>query len=300
MAFTWSSLKVGDMPKKGDIDEIRQNIESLYNQLGRGYQWKYNENAVKGNMYEYDRIKELRDALDYLDSIKCNDCSAYNSFELVAAYPLANDGYDSGVYGGYDSTVYSGDDNNAYSGNDSNQHGAYFVQQNAANDSGNDFSADGSYYTGDNYEANSGAFDLEYTGDNNTYDDNVGGGVCSGNDSTYYGTNYSGDLGTNYGIVCTTEYYDDNATYFMLENSANDNGNDYAYDGTDYATDCSGYNVGADGTYYGTENSGNLILAKNYDGGCSGNDSGYDGTFNNVVKDPYCTSVLSTDLGTYV
>ena len=211
MAFTWSNLKVGDMSKKSDIDEIRQNIENLFNQLGRGYQWKYDENAVKGNMYEYDRIKELRDALDYLDSIKCNDCSAFNSFELVAAYPLANDGYDSVDCYGHNSTVHTGDDNSANSGYDSGNKNPHFANQDTSNNSTDD----------------------------------------------------------------------------------------YAYDNKDLAIDDNGHDSSVDGTVDNTVRDGHLILAENYDGGCSGDDSGYDGTYHFNARNPHCDGYLATDLGTY-
>lgn len=325
MGFTWSNLNRGDIPKKDDIDEIKSNMDSILNDLNKGLNWDYDEFAKRLHMYEYVRLIALRQSIDDLDTIKCNDCSSFNSYENEAACPLAKDGYCSTDYSDAKSVDNITEDtgyNEAYNNNElSGNNDTVDNIVNSGYDSDVNSEHDGMDDSSEYYTARSGEDTSVYSAD----------GACSGDDSSVYsGHNSDDDDGYNFSY-CGTVYDAENSTYYGGEKSADNSGVDSGHNSGYYVGDDSGYDVSVcdihfatehndygvssdstvHGTYYAnddsTYNSGenSTNLSGDYDtnfgdensvaGTCSSDDSGYnssydsgyDGTYNYNEDNPY-------------
>jgi len=130
MAFTWTSISVGDVIKADHINEIKNALDTLFAWEGVTWTWQYLPVSA-GQIITYEQIKELRDATDYADDHKCvTEHATYNSgvdtaenspenseylaVDLDINYDVIDDGhlrgYDStdreGVDSGYNTTAY--------------------------------------------------------------------------------------------------------------------------------------------------------------------------------------------------
>ena len=130
MAFTWTSISVGDVIKADHINEIKNALDSLFSWEGVSWTWTYLPVST-GQIITYEQFKELRDATDYADDHKCvTEHATYNSGvdtddnelenseylaeDLYINYDVIDDGhlrgYDSidreGVDSGYNTTAY--------------------------------------------------------------------------------------------------------------------------------------------------------------------------------------------------
>ena len=118
MAFTWTSLNSGDPIENEDLNEIHNNLDSIYFYLGisrpegSGAAWSDAWLLNNGDAIKSIHPQELRDVTDYADDNWCPaHYSSDNSVDKSNHYsPYNNDdhsSYDysdnSGVKSGYDS-----------------------------------------------------------------------------------------------------------------------------------------------------------------------------------------------------
>jgi len=284
MAFTWSSLNKGNVPKKADIDEIKSKINQILDSLDKGLSMPYSEFAQRGGMYEYDKFVALRQVIDDLDAIKCNDCDSYNAYEKSAACPLAKMGYCSADY-----EVALAVDN---VGEDTTYNEAYNDNELSAN---ND-TVDGVVYSGEKsgfYDAHNGMDDAsENYSANNGEDNSVysADGACSSDDvGVHSGYNSSVDSGHDISY-CNTVYDSQNSTYYTGEKSADNSGVDANHNVTYYAGDDNGYDSSVNsGNLFGDYDS-HFNNQYSVDGSCSGDNSGYDSTYRYGYDSTYYSS----------
>ena len=161
MAFTWTSISVGDVIKADHINEIKNNLDSLFSWEGVSWSWTYLPVSA-GQVITYEQFKELRDATDYADDNKCK---------------TEHYGYDSGVD----------------SGDNESEHAEYLVEDLTINydvvDDGHLSGHDGTDREGVDSGYNTGAHADEDSGYNRTY---LGTEYAPHNDSVR-----SGDDGTH-------------------------------------------------------------------------------------------------------
>lgn len=247
MSFVWSSLKKGDVPKARDVNEIREKMEDILDSLDKGLHWPYSVFAREYDMYEYKKFDALRQSIDELDAIKCNDCSSFNSYEKAAACPLAKMGYCS--------TDFQANYVTENSSENFTNNGTYNSDELAANNSG----VDNQVFSGENttvYAFDDGMDDsAEYytakTSENDTV--NSAAGSCTADDSVVYSdydsSVYSGECST----YCNGVYASENAIYYGGVDTGNNSGVDASYNSSFYLGDDSSYNNGVYDTHYANE-----------------------------------------------
>jgi len=147
MAFTWTSISVGDVIKADHINEIKNALDTLFAWEGVTWTWQYLPVSA-GQIITYEQIKELRDATDYADDHKCvTEHATYNSGVDTAENSPENSEYlavdldinydviDDGHLSGYDSTdregVDSGYNTTAYTTEHSTYCGTHLVTEHA-------------------------------------------------------------------------------------------------------------------------------------------------------------------------
>ena len=247
MAFTWSRLNKGDIPRKDRIDEIVNNMASILNALDKGINWEKSEYAQLYGLYRYDDIVALRQDIDELDAIKCNDCSSYNAFEKSAACPLAKQGYCSTDYVSFHGAVFvtekTGDNlthksNELYANNATVDNTVYTTE-----DTGNYSGHQGMDVATEHYSADKG------------YDNTVckAVGNCDLHDTNAYigynGADNDAECGVHYG----NQYASENSSFDSGENTGNNAGDDTGVYSTNYTNDDEIYNVAACLMHFGTE-----------------------------------------------
>ena len=168
MGFSWTPINVGDEVKAVHINEIKDNIDTIYSDLELSPR-DWSELPVSaGDPIRSAELQELRDAIDYADDqnyCRSHDATYYSGDDaddkegVDGAYHSGyNNGYDPGVDGsyktGYNSGVQVGVD------------GAF----NSTVDSGDQAGVDGDHYS----EVDSGdqtGVDSEYESPVDTVDD---------------------------------------------------------------------------------------------------------------------------------
>lgn len=284
MAFVWSSLNKGDVPRKSDIDEIVDKINQILSELDKGLFWPYKEFAQRGGMYDYDRIVALRQVIDQLDAIKCNDCSSFNAFEKTAACPMAKAGYCSTDY------------QNNLSVNNTTEDTGYNQTYKNNELAGNNVGVDSTVYSGEDVVVNS-LYDgmdksAEYYTADTGYDDTVysAAGSCVSDDTgAYVGHNLTDD-DTECGSYCSGVFATFNGTYYGGEKVGDNSGVDSGYNAAYYVEDDSGYDSGVKSGDYVTNLEINFGDEKAVAGACSGDDSGYDSAYNSGYDGTYYSS----------
>lgn len=336
MAFTWSALNKGDMPKKNDIDEVVSKINSILNALDKGLDFPYTEFAQRGSMYDYERHIALRQVIDNLDAIKCNDCSSYNAFEKSAACPLAKSGYCSADNGPFHGSVFdtekTGDNlthkSNELYANNATVDNTVYTTADTGNYSGHDgmddatehYSADKGYdntvckavgncdlhdanayigYNGADNDAECGAhYGNQYASENSSFDSGENTGNNAENDTGVYSTNYISDDVTYDVAFCLTHFGTEHIDYGSA--------NDFSVYGTHYSGD--------DRTFNSGENKSNLadcsthFRAEKFVAGTCSTDNlsydstykyGYDSTYDSGVDNSYDATVYDLENAGY-
>jgi len=78
MAFSWTSLNSGDLIENEDLNEIHDNLDSIYSYLelsrpgGSGAAWSSVWVLDDGDSIKSDHPQELRDVTDYADDHWCS------------------------------------------------------------------------------------------------------------------------------------------------------------------------------------------------------------------------------------
>ena len=79
MAFTWTPISVNDLIRTQHINEIKNNLDTLFAWEGVSWNWQ-NLPVSSGQVIRDEVIQELREATDYADDNKCKtENSAFNS-----------------------------------------------------------------------------------------------------------------------------------------------------------------------------------------------------------------------------
>jgi len=137
MGYSWTPISKGDIIKAAHFNEIKNNLEDLYNDLQLDPpSWTYFPVSV-GEVILKAHIDELRDKTDYADDM--NYCRNYCSGLEITVYPGANTGY----YGTHKKTQ----KNNVETG--------YCSPHNSNADNGEDTGANITHYSHEDTDDNS-------------------------------------------------------------------------------------------------------------------------------------------------
>ncbi|RLE67007.1 MAG: hypothetical protein DRJ38_00105 [Thermoprotei archaeon] len=216
MGFTWSrEITSGTDIRADDVNEIKNNIDTIYSELGINYPGCTGAGWIElpvssGDPIESADFQELRDRLDYGWDHRCpSHDSADNS--------TYNDAVQTADHDDHDSTHYN-DDNNDHNGQNFDTHyndenTGHLGSYDSSDDSGehtSDWLADYTiHYDGvresENVSNYSGDRDYHYPG----YDSEYYYGVKTGNETGYHP---GADTGYNSGDE-TAEKYSDYTSY---------------------------------------------------------------------------------------
>ena len=234
MGFTWSrTITSGTDIQDSDVNEIKNNIDTIYSELGINYPGCTGAGWVELPVSANDPIEsadfqELRDRLDYGWDNRCpsHDAADYTAYN-DAVQTSDNDNHDSIHHNDDNEThweqhfdVHYNDENTGYQG--SHQSSDYTGEH--VSDWLTDYST---HYDGVKDSADASDYPGDYTGYN------------TGHDSNYNGSYYYSDEGT--------VYIDDHGTYRSGAKTADNT--------SDYTSYCSTHRAGADATYNGTVHS---------------------------------------------
>jgi len=158
MGFSWTPIEVGDEILAAHINEVKTNLDSLYDDLQLSH-YNFVELPVNvGDEIKRDQFNEMRAATDYADDM--NYCRAHkatyhgtvdndvntgvDNTDKIGYDSSYDSGYDSALDGTVDGTDDYGYDGSYNSGVDNNEHRTYYSSYKDEYLSGEDSPVDGS------------------------------------------------------------------------------------------------------------------------------------------------------------
>ena len=127
MAFTWTPISKNQRILADHINEIKNNLDTLFHWEGVTWNWS-NLPVSSGGHFTVDAIQELRNATDYADAHKCKTDYAGHDSGVHSGYNAGdNNGYNSSEDTGHNYTVHS----NEYAHEHATDNGTYDSGQNS-------------------------------------------------------------------------------------------------------------------------------------------------------------------------
>jgi len=177
MGYSWTSINKGDKILADHWNEVKTNLDDLYNDLQLSqYSW-VNFPVASGQIIKYDHLSELRDATDYADDM--NYCREHDASQDIT---INNDEH-TGYYSGEDSPYY----NNEHYTYKNNYHSGYNSGVNSAQDN---------------------PYNSTYNNDeHSTYKSSDYPSVLIGDDNGYHDIDHVGDMGNYDSIIRSPHNY---------------------------------------------------------------------------------------------
>ena len=184
MAFTWTPLNSGDPIENEDLNEIHDNLDSIYSYLeisrpeGSGAAWSDVWILSNGDAIRSIHPQELRDVTDYADD---HWCPTHYSSDDSGVKSSHYSSYKNDDHVGHDATHDSGVKSSHYSSYKNNDH------------SNHDSTDQSTFKSGDKFSHHSDFHAHHWSTDNPSYDNT--------HYSTYKGGNYGTHKNNDHSIV---------------------------------------------------------------------------------------------------